>query len=376
MQDLVHTIFDLNQTSYWYPLIWVLIGGILFDCFPKVTLLVNGRYHRRWYWISAFFVVLPLILWSGFRHSFVDTYAYINSFNTTSSNLADIPALITEDSKDVGFYSLIIVLKAMGVKTYTVFFMILAIIQMFCIVYFFRKYSPNFWISIFLFVASTDYLSWMHNTIRQFTAVCILLVAFDLLVERRYCLFSIIVLLCSTIHGSALMMFPLAYVMRGTALNRKTLLVIAATVVLIPFLDQLMPFLSDMLSDTQYSDVTSNDIWVNDDGTNPVRVLVYSVPALVAFCGWKYIRTSDDPAMNMCVNASVITMALYLISAFTSGIYIGRLPIYTTLHGYVALPWMFKQIFEKNSISLMNVLMLTFYVLFYYYQISITWGLT
>lgn len=376
MQDLVHTFFDLNQTSYWYPLIWVLIGGILFDCFPKVTLLVNGRYHRRWYWISAFFVVLPLILWSGFRHSFVDTYAYIRSFNTTSSNLADIPALIAEDSKDVGFYSLIIVLKAMGVKTYTVFFMILAIIQMLCIVHFFRKYSPNFWISIFLFVASTDYLSWMHNTIRQFTAVCILLVAFDLLVERRYCLFSIIVLLCSTIHGSALMMFPLAYVMRGTALNRKTLLAIAATVVLIPFLDQLMPFLSDMLSDTQYNDVTTNDIWVNDDGTNPVRVLVYSVPALVAFFGWKYIRTSDDPAMNMCVNASVITMALYLISAFTSGIYIGRLPIYTTLHGYVALPWMFKQIFEKNSISLMNVLMLTFYVLFYYYQISITWGLT
>ena len=376
MQDLVHTIFDLNQSSYWFPLIWILIGGVLFDRFPKVTLRVNGRYHRRWYWISAFFVVLPLILWSGFRHSFVDTFAYIRAFNTTSSNLADIPALIAEDSKDVGFYSLIIVLKAMGVKTYTGFFMILAIIQMLCIVYFFRKYSPNFWISIFLFVASTDYLSWMHNTIRQFTAVCILLVAFDLLVERRYFLFSIIVLLCSTIHGSALMMFPLAYVMRGTALNRKTLLVIAATVVLIPFLDQFMPFLSDMLSDTQYSDVTSNYIWVNDDGTNPVRVLVYSVPALVAFFGWKYVRTSDDPAMNMCVNASVITMALYLISAFTSGIYIGRLPIYTTLHGYVALPWMFKQIFEKNSISLMNVLMLTFYVLFYYYQISITWGLT
>ena len=376
MQNLMHTIFDLNQTSYWYPMIWLLTAGVLFGLFPKATLMVNGRYHKRWYWLSALFVVLPLILWAGFRHSFVDTYAYIQSFGISSSNLADIPALIEEDSKDVGFYALIIVLKAMGVKTYTQFFMILAIVQMFCIVYFFRKYSPNFWISIFLFVASTDYLSWMHNTIRQFTAVCILLVAFDLLVERRYLLFSLVVLLCSTIHGSALMMFPIAFVMRGTALNRKSLMAIAATAVLIPFIDQIMPFLSNMLSDTQYNDVTTNEIWVNDDGTNPVRVLVYSVPALVALGGWKYVRASDDPVMNMCVNASVITMVLYLVSAFTSGIYIGRLPIYTTLHGYVALPWLFEQIFEKHSISLMNTLMLAFYILFYYYQISITWGLT
>lgn len=375
MKNLMYSVFDLNKTSYWYPLIWIMASGVLCSLFPKKHLMLNGRWHRRWYWVAALIVVLPLILWAGFRRDFVDTYAYIFSFSTSSSSLADIPGMIAEDSKDFGFYLLIVVLKAMGVKTYTGFFLILATVQMLCIVYFFRKYSSNFWISMFLFVASTDYLSWMHNTVRQFTAVCILLVAFDLMVERRYILFSAVVLLCSTIHGSALMMFPIAFLMQGTALNRKTMLAIAVTAVLIPFVDQFMPYLSKLLSETQYNDVTSNDIWANDDGTNPFRVLVYSVPALVALVGRKYIRNSNDPVMNMCVNATMITMALYLISAVTSGIYVGRLPIYTTLHGYVVLPWLFERIFEKRTISVMNVLMIAFYCLFYYYQINTVWGL-
>ena len=263
----------------------------------------------------------------------------------------------------------------MGIKTYTGFFLVLATFQMLCVVYFFRKYSPNFWVSIFLFVVSTDYLSWMHNTGRQFTAVCILLLAFDLLIERRYKLFTLVVLMASTIHGSALMMLPIAYVIRGTALNRKTLLAIIVTVLVIPFADRIMPFLSDMLSETQYNDVTSNEIWTSDDGTSLLRVLVYSVPALVALLGKKYIRSSEDVVINMCVNATIVTMALYLVSAVTSGIYIGRLPIYTTLHGYVAFPWLIDRIFEKQTVKLIYVLMVAFYMLFFYYQVGLAWDL-
>ena len=373
MQNLIRTVFDLNQTSYWYPLIWVLGMGLLLYPMPKVALRVNGSYHKRWYWITAILFVFPLILWAGFRQDFIDTYAYIQSFKKSSSALADIPMLIAEDSKDVGFFSLIVILKAMGIKTYTGFFLVLATFQMLCVVYFFRKYSPNFWVSIFLFVVSTDYLSWMHNTVRQFTAVGILLLAFDLLVERRYKLFTLVVLMASTIHGSALMMLPIAYVIRGTALNRKTLLAIIVTVLVLPFADRIMPFLSDMRSVTQYDDVTSNEIWTSDDGTSLLRVLVYSVPALVALLGKKYIRSSEDVVINMCVNATIVSMALYLVSAVTSGIYIGRLPIYTTLHGYVALPWMIDRIFEKQTGKLIYVLMVAFYMLFFYYQVGLAW---
>ena len=77
----------------------------------------------------------------------------------------------------------------------------------------------------------------------------------------------------------------------------------------------------------------------------------------------------------MCINAAMITVAMYLVSSVTSGIYIGRIPIYTTLHGYMVLPWLIDQIFEKRSARLIKFLMVTFYVAFYYYQMEIIWQL-
>ena len=170
-------------------------------------------------------------------------------------------------------------------------------------------------------------------------------------------------------------MIPLAYVMQGSLMNRKMLLLILGTVLLMPFADRFMPVLTDLLADTQYNDITANEVWTMDDGTNLIRVLVYSVPALIALLGRRYLAGSADRVMNICINGALITMALYLISSVTSGIYVGRLPIYTTFYGYMALPWILDQIFEKQTRAVILVLMVGFYTAFYYYQMGATWGL-
>ena len=375
MQTVLQSIFDLNQTSYWYPLIWIFAAGLVLYKMPKKTEFVGGQPVQRWYWFTALLLVLPYILWAGYRNNFIDTRTYIQTFNSVPSSVSLIPAYLEVNDKDRGFSVLMIIFKSLGVRTYRSFFMIIAVFQMVCLVYTLRRYSENFWISMFLFVASTDYLSWMQNGIRQFIAVTMIFASFGLMLRRKYVLFTLIVLLASTIHGSALLMLPFAYVMSGPALNRKTLLMIFGVALLVPFIDSLMPMLESVLADTQYDDIMTNDIWTNDDGTNLIRVLVYSMPALVALLGRNYIRDNRDPAVNACINASMITTAMYLVSSVTSGIYIGRIPIYTTLHGYMVLPWLIDQIFEKQSARLIKVLMVVFYLAFHYYQMEIIWGL-
>lgn len=54
--------------------------------------------------------------------------------------------------------------------------------------------------------------------------------------------------------------------------------------------------------------------------------------------------------------------------------YVGRLPIYTTLHGYMVLPWVIDQIFEKSSARLIKLMVVVLYVGFFYYQMHITWN--
>ena len=369
MHDILKTAFSLENTSYWLLVIWCLGAGLLLYKMPHASISVQGRVEKRWYWFTALILVVPYIFWAGYRGYYIDTGAYIRNFQKAASSLSAIPGIVGAED-DWGFYSFIVILKSFGVHSYQTFFLIMASIHILCMVYIFRRYSSNMWISFFMFIASTDYMSWMQNGIRQFTAVCITFAAFELLVRKKYIWFTIVTLIASTFHGSALLMLPFAYVMVGPALNRKTYLMIGVVALMIPFMDRLTPILEQLLSDTQYNDVMTGEIWANDDGTSIIRVLVYSVPALVALLGHKYIRSSTDRAVNMCINASMVTMAVYVVSAVTSGIYIGRIPIYTTLHGYTVLPLLIDQIFEKLSAKLMKLLLVLFYLAFFVYQMK------
>lgn len=374
MQGLLNTAFSLEATSYWLPMIWCLGAGLLLRGMPQRSLLIDGRVEKRWYWFTVLLLVTPYILWATYRSNFGDTYAYVLIFNRAPNNLAELRTyLATAEDIDPGFYTFITIMKMFGLSNFQDFFLIIATVQILCMSYTFRKYSDNFWLCIFLFIASTDYMSWMFNGIRQFIATCLIFAGFDLLVKRRYKLYACVILLASTFHGSAILMLPLTYVMNGPALNRKTMLLIIGTALIVPFIDNVMPLLESSLSGTQYSDIMSDSSWINDDGTNIIRVLVYSVPALMALVGKRYVECSNDRVLNLCVNASMITMALYLVSAVTSGIYIGRLPIYTTLHGYMALPKLINMIFEKQSARFINVAMIGFYLLFFVYQMR-QWG--
>ena len=370
MTTLFNNIFNLEQTSYWLLVIWWFGAGLILHAMPKKEELVFGQRRLLWYWVSVVIMVLPYILWTGYRPFVADTGAYASHFNNSTASFGELLRTITS-SEDWGFYGLMIVLKMLGVQTYQGFFLVMAAIQLWCMTYIFRRYSTSFWTSFFMFIASTDYISWMQNGMRQFTAVCITFAAFDLLVRRKYIWFVVVILFASTFHASALIMLPFAYVMNGLALNRKSFLMIGTVALMIPLMDSLTPLLERLLADTQYGDVIGGEIWLNDDGTNMVRVLVYSVPALMALLGFRYILRSRDRAANLCINASMITMAVYVVSAVTSGIYIGRIPIYTTLHGYAVLPWLIDQIFEKLSAKLIKLLLVLFYLAFFVYQMRL-----
>ena len=153
------------------------------------------------------------------------------------------------------------------------------------------------------------------------------------------------------------------------------LLLIAAVCTAILFMGQFTDVLDHLLAETQYSDIVTNEIWQNDDGTNLLRVLFYSIPALLALWGHRYVEQADSPLVNACVNCSICTAMIYLLSAFSSGIYVGRLPLYTTLQGYVVVPWLLKNMFTKESEAMVRVGLIGVFLLFFYYQMHVTWGI-
>ena len=366
----------MTLTNYWWLLIWLCAGGAVLNTMQKRQEIINGKPAARWDVLPAVLLVVPYIIWTGFRpSSFGDTGAYRASFLNLSTSLSVIPALFTGDVKDPGYTVLQILLKILIGNRDILFFLIIAAFQMLCIALTYRKFTSHYWVCIFLFIVSTDYLSWMFNGMRQFIAAAAIFACFGWMLEKKYVPLILTILLVSSIHGSALLMLPIVFVVQGKAWNFKTILALITTAVVMVYIDQFTPILDYLLQNTQYDDMITNEIWTGDDGTNLIRVLVYSVPALLSLFGLRYVREADDPVINLSVNCSIVTMALYLVASVSSGIYVGRLPIYTTLQGYIALPWLINAIFERRSAKLVSGMMIVLYLMFFYYQMHVTWEL-
>ncbi len=255
-------------------------------------------------------------------------------------------------------------------------FCIVAAILMLCMIYFYRRYSCNLWLSMFVFVAAADYMSWFHNGIRQFLGVGLIMLSIHFLLKKRYLPTIVLILIASTLHGSALLMLPVIFIVQGKPWNKRTLLCILGCVAVLFFVEQFTDILDDLLTNTQYSSMVSDWTEWEDDGTNPIRVLVYSIPMILSLVGYRYIREADDPVVNMMTNFSILTCGVALISMVTSGIFIGRLIVYGSVFSSgVLLPWEINHMFDRRSAQLVAVCAVVCFTAYWYYQMHVTWGL-
>lgn len=366
------------SNGYILILIWVGVLGAFTVMAPEWiyrTEFVNGEKVRRVTPLFAVVAVLPLVIWAGFRGDVGDTGAYMEAFADMPTSFSGINSYIAEVNKDQGFYFVSAVIKCIIGNRNTIYFIIVAAVQCFLLFKIYRKYSTSFTISFFLFLASTDYVSWIFNGMRQFVAVTITVACFPWILQKKYVKAIIVILIASLFHQSALLVLPFVFIVQGKAWNKKTLLFIIMVVIAVVFTDRFTDILDNMLAETQYENVVTDWEQFQDDGTNILRVLVYSVPAILSLIGIKYVREADDPVINICTNMSIAASGLYVVSMFTSGIFIGRLPIYFSVYSYILLPWLVKNVFTKRSAQLINLVMVGAYLVFYYYQMHFSWNM-
>ena len=322
------------SNRYILILIWVGVIVAFAAIAPELVYrieLVNGKKIRRVTSLFAVVLVLPLVIWAGFRGYVGDTAAYMRGFEEMPTSFSGISGYIDTIEKDQGFYFVSAVIKCLIGNRQALYFIILAGVQCLLVFRIYRKYSSAYVTAFFLFIASTDYISWIFNGMRQFTAAAITVACFPWIIKKKYILAIAGILITSLFHQSALLVLPFVFIVQGKAWNKKTLLFIIVVIIAVMFANQFTNILDTMLAETQYENVVSDWQSWQDDGTNFLRVLVYCVPTIISLIGLKYIRQEDDPLINLCTNMSIASAGLYVISMFTSGVFIGRLPIYFSL---------------------------------------------
>ncbi|GAA6381907.1 biofilm exopolysaccharide biosynthesis protein EpsG [Intestinibacter bartlettii] len=358
---------------YIFLIIWVIFFGILSNMAAKSVCVGEDKYEYRTNMFMAILTFLFLIVLAGLRSGMADTPVYIQTFKSLPTNITDMYRVVSEYEKSNGFYFFAGLIKCFISDDYHVWLFIVATINGICVAFTLKKYSSNFAISALLFIL-TCYYTWMFNGLKQFFAATVMFAATGLILKKKIIPYIILVLFMSTFHNSVLIFIPVYFIVQGEAWNKRTIVFILLTIMAMIFANQFTNIFNDVVENTTYSE-SMQEIGKTDDGTNIIRILVESIPMIISFIYRKRIKEISTPIIDLCINMSIMGTGIYIISKIlSSGVMIGRLPIYFTMYNLILLPWLIHNLFDKNERRLMYYLMIVCYFAFFYYQIFINWG--
>lgn len=353
--------------------IWVIFWGIIANMTSKKVCVGNGVYENRVNIFMALMTFSFLIVMIGLRSGMADTEAYIKHFQELPSTYSELTKVIMQSDDAQGFYFFAGLIKVFISNDYHVWLFILAMINGVCIALTLKKYSSNFAFSALLFIL-TGYFSWMYNGLKQFFVATIMFSVTSLILNKKIIPYMIVVLILILFHKTALIFIPIYFIVTGEAWNKRTLLFIGFVLMVIVFAGKFTNIFNDVVETTSYG--KSMEVLRNtDDGTNIIRVLVESVPTIIAFIYRDKIKKISHPIIDLCINMSIMGAGIYVISVIlSSGVMIARLSIYFTMYNLILLPWLISNLFDKNAKRLIYYVAIICYFAYFYYQIFITWN--
>ncbi|WP_270773246.1 EpsG family protein [Intestinibacter bartlettii] len=365
------------MTVYWFMMAWVILFGILAQVSAKKVCvgeyLGEKVYEARAHLFMAVVTFAVIVFFAGARSYVADTTAYIQMFKDYPLFQNAYDVIFDSNAREPGFRLFSILIKTYISDNYTVWLSIIAVISGICVMFPLYKYSCNFGVSAFLFMASCQF-SWMFNGMRQFLVAAIMFSCTGLILKNKTLLYIIIVCILSTIHKSALILIPMYFIAKGEPWNKRTMLFIGCIVLTMLFTSKFTNLLTDVVEQTDYA--TSVEEFKNtDDGTSIIRILVESIPIILVFIYRGRIKDKLTPIIKLSINMSLISCGLYIISKIaSSGVLLGRLPIYFSMYNLILFPWLLRNIFDKREKDLVYYIMVICYFVFFYYQMVIAWG--
>lgn len=352
--------------------IWLIVMWV-FAKFVNIYKIesVNGEKTYRWSLLFAVFLFFPIFWLACMGRPINDVPTYISSYQALPSTTKEIFSYISTMESGKGFVILEGIIKFFFGNNVTAFRVIIAAIHSIPLIYVFRKYSEDYWVTVYLFVASACHIGWMMNGIRQFIAVVLIIAAIPLMIEKKYVKLIVVVLIASTIHTSAILMLPVVFLVQGKAWNLKTLMFIGGSIIAMFAFSKNAALADSLLQGTEYAGSIASMQAAGDNGVNPIRVLVSAVPVFLAFLDRKYISQEKNKLIHICVNMSIITVGLNLVAMVTSGILMGRMAIYTSMYSFIIMPYLIKNGFTRSSQVIVNLAMIICYFVYYCFEMGV-----
>lgn len=365
-------IVEHVYTANYIIIVWLLLFWFFRRRVKNVSPLVLAREKRQDYSnltpiLVVFMTILPMVLWAAFRDDIQDTYNYRSLFWERPVSKEYVLEVLDSDIHDKGYVLFSVLIKLIVGNNDYWFFGICAFVSLILISYVYRRVSSEYSFSMLLFFVSCDYYSWVLNGMRQGMAAAMIFYASLMLMDKKYIRFILFTFLAFTFHSTSIVFLIAIILINQKPWSRRLVLVSLAFAVVLFILTQRVSFVNDLFAETHYSYAVKEI--ENDGGVSAIRALVYAVPVIIAFIYRKKIAESNDRILQVSINMSFIGVLFYVLGVFTSGVFIGRLPIYFSLWNYVLLAWELNYLFDSKE-NLVRAITVAFYLIYNFYQ---TW---
>ena len=334
-------------------IVYILSYATRLDPINKTLTDNPKRYNKLFYWI----LLIYLICVSGFRYGVGTDYWNYTEMYTDWVKESDT----LEGISDVGFYILIRILQSITTNPQILFFVTSVIINL-CIICTIRRYSSKFELSTYFYITTFVYYA-TFNAVRQTLAIAIVFAGTKYLLERDWKKYIIIVLLCSLIHQSILIMIPVYFIVNHEFMSKVNIYICLAFLAAFVFYNGFLESLFNMLQGSNYAGY-QDEMTASGEGANVLRFLVQLVPIALVFFYNKLIIKDDDQEFNIMMNMSLLGM-LFMLLSLRHWLF-ARLTTIFNLYYVFTLPKILDASSDKQMRRLLCFIMMICYFMFTY----------
>lgn len=312
---------------------------------------------------------LYILFFAGFRDICVDTSGYIKNYYAMPTDWNGIFNTVQEQSSGKGFYVLLGFFKMLFFESnhYTWLFFV-AGLSLWGMCRSFNHFSCNYALSYYLYVATAAF-TYLFNGARQGLALSLLFGFVFLLFDgkqKHFIYYFLIAILCATIHNSAWFVIPLTYVcFKREIFDRYMIAIAILFAISINYMDNVMDAAADIMN-KDYTESLDESA-----GSNIMRLVISFVPSIMVIAKLNTVRRISSPFMKFVINMTFMQACFFLISTFSSGLLIGRMPAYFEPYSFILYPWLFMYVYKQPIVKGLCIFLFGVY---FYIQMALTWG--
>ncbi len=340
-----------------------------------LTLLFGGRTYQAQYVLGigyeyktkpaiVYFTLIYIAFFVSLRDYVLDTYAYISIFNDFPTDFSEIILIVKGQSASLyflvqGFF------KKFISRNHYVWLASLCVISLFSLFRTYKKYTCDYALTFFLFIASTTF-TWLLNGTRQFLVACVLFAFCEwMLRDKRHKLFYLLLIfILSYVHKSCIFLLPISIICsRGKLLDKWMFLFVVATIIGTMSFESLVGVTTTLMG-KEYETLHE------ESGSNIIRLFVSLIPVALVTLKLSTVKKTATPLIILSINMSLVGACFYFASTFTSGILVGRMPIYFTVYNFILLPWLLKTCYRSD---LLRIGCIVCFCIYFYVQMVVTW---